>query len=279
MSVVFSAGDAEMKAVILARGLGKRMRSGDDAAALDPRQRAAADTGVKAMIPVGRPFLDYVLSALADAGCRRVCLVIGPNHQAIRDYYGRQVVPRRLSVEFAVQQEARGTADAVAAAESFAGGDLFLMINSDNYYPPQALGALTAADGPAVALFDRQGLLAGGNIPPERVSRFSVGQSDGRGFLKRIIEKPDEAALAALPQPIYVSMNCWRFSPAIFAACRAIGPSPRGEFELPDAVQYAIDVLGERFRVEEVHAPVLDLTSRSDIAAVAALLAGREVDL
>ena len=27
-----------------------------------------ADTGVKALIPIGRPFLDYVLSALADAG-------------------------------------------------------------------------------------------------------------------------------------------------------------------------------------------------------------------
>jgi len=55
------------KAVILARGLGTRMRKADSAARLDPTQAAAADTGIKAMIPVGRPFLDYVLSALADA--------------------------------------------------------------------------------------------------------------------------------------------------------------------------------------------------------------------
>ena len=50
------------KAVILARGLGTRMRKADTGAALDSAQQAAADSGLKAMIPVGRPFLDYVLS-------------------------------------------------------------------------------------------------------------------------------------------------------------------------------------------------------------------------
>ena len=58
-----------MKAVILARGLGKRMRQADEHASLDPKQAAVADQGIKAMIPIGRPFLDYVLSALADADC------------------------------------------------------------------------------------------------------------------------------------------------------------------------------------------------------------------
>jgi glucose-1-phosphate thymidylyltransferase len=267
------------KAVILARGLGTRMRRGDDAAALDARQQAAADSGLKAMIPIGRPFLDYVLSGLADAGYRRVCLVVGPEHQAVRDYYGRQVTLRRLSLEFAVQQEARGTADAVAAAESFAADDNFLVINSDNYYPAEVLAALRGQSGPAVALFDRHALLDGGNIPAERLLRFAVGKVDARGCLQQIIEKPDEQTWAALPRPIGLSMNCWRFGPAIFTACRAIGPSPRGELELPAAVQYAIDVLGERFRALTVRAAVLDLTSRGDIAAVAAHLTGTEVNL
>ncbi len=77
------------KAVILARGLGTRMQKSDDSAALDAAQAAAADTGVKAMIPIGRPFLDYLVSALADAGYRQVVLVVGPDHEAIRtDYRG-----------------------------------------------------------------------------------------------------------------------------------------------------------------------------------------------
>ena len=56
------------RAVVLARGLGKRMRAADATAVLDPAQAAAADAGMKAMIPIGaagHPFLDYVLSGLA----------------------------------------------------------------------------------------------------------------------------------------------------------------------------------------------------------------------
>ncbi len=44
------------KAVILARGAGSRMRANAEVR-LDPSQSAAADTGVKAMIPFGRRFL------------------------------------------------------------------------------------------------------------------------------------------------------------------------------------------------------------------------------
>jgi glucose-1-phosphate thymidylyltransferase len=127
-----------------------------------------------------------------------------------------------------------------------------------------------------VALFERDAMLAGSNVPGERIKRFAVAKIDDRGCLQEIIEKPDDATLAALPRPIWLSMNCWRFGPSIFAACRAIRPSPRGEFEIPDAVQYAMRTLGETFRAITVRAPVLDLTSRGDIAPVAAILAGRE---
>jgi dTDP-glucose pyrophosphorylase len=255
------------------------MRRADGETQLDAHQQAAADSGVKAMIPIGRPFLDYVLSALADAGYRRVCLVVAPDHSVLATYYTEQVTLRRIELSFAVQETPRGTADAVAAAEAFAGDDPFLVINSDNYYPPDALAALRRQDGPAVALFEPESLVAGGNIPAERIRNFSVGRFDPQGNLAGILEKPDEATLAGLPRPLWVSMNCWRFGPSIFRACRAIPLSPRGELELPTAVQYAIDSLGETFRVVEVRAPVLDLTSRKDIAAVAEKLAGLEVSL
>jgi len=267
------------KAVILARGRGTRMSREDSEAELDERQAAAADSGVKAMIPIDRPFLDYVLSALADAGYRRVCLVVGPEHQEIQDYYGREMKPQRLEIEFAIQQEANGTADAVAAAESFADGDYFVMLNSDNYYPLEVLETLRRTDGSAVALFEKDALVQGSNIDPERVAKFAVGQVDEGGCLKRIIEKPDEATLAAMPRPLWVNMNCWRLGPSIFDACRVIEPSVRGEYELPTAIQHVIDVLGEPFHVVRMHVGVLDLTSRDDIAPVTAELAGVKVDL
>jgi glucose-1-phosphate thymidylyltransferase len=266
------------KIVVLARGLGTRMRRNDAAEAIDGRQAAAADAGMKAMIPIDRPFLDYVLSAAADAGYRHACLVIGPEHHAIRDYYGH-VAAERLDFTFACQQEPKGTADAVAAAEAFAAGDPFAVINSDNYYPVEALRALAEAPGCAVALFERDAMLAGGNVREQRIKRFAVAKFDAHGHLEQILEKPDDATLAALPKPLWVSMNCWRFGPSIFDACRAIPPSPRGEFEIPDAVQHAMHVLGETFYALTIRAPVLDLTSRDDIASVAAILKPREVKL
>lgn len=266
------------KAVILARGLGTRMRRSDETAGLDARQEAVAATGVKALMPVGRPFLDYVLSSLAACGFRRTCLVVAPEHDALRRYYHDEAPPKRIELDFAVQQEPKGTADAVLAAESFAGDDPFLVINSDNYYPHEALAELRRQDGLAVALFDRQSMIAGSNVVEDRLTQFAIGQISDDGLLERIVEKPDRATLDAIGGPIWLSMNCWRFGPAIFEACRSIGPSPRGELEIPTAVAYTIDVLGQPFRAVKVRAAVLDLTGRADVAAVAAKLKHVKVD-
>lgn len=265
------------KAVILARGLGTRMRK-KTGARLERDQAEAAGTGIKAMIPVGRPFLDYVISGLADAGYRHVCLVVGPEpvFDRMRSYYSAMPC-RRVKISFAVQARPLGTADAVAAAEAFAGGDPFLVINSDNYYPAEALELLRGLRSPGLAVFERGALREGGNIPPERIAGFAVVESAAGDSLSRIIEKPGRDALRRITGPVYVSMNCWRFGPFIFRACRRVMPSPRGELELTDAVQYAVDSLGVKFRVVRVSRPVLDLTGRGDIAPVADHLRGVKV--
>jgi dTDP-glucose pyrophosphorylase len=266
------------KAVVLARGLGTRMRKAAEGAALDEAQARAADAGVKGMIPVGRPFLDFVISALADAGFLDVCLVIGPEHLAIRDYYGRQVAVSRVEVAFAVQERPLGTADAVAAAERFAGGDEFLAINSDNYYPVFVLEHIRRLSGPGLAGFDREALSREGNIDDARVSRYAVLRVAADGSLEDIIEKPDTEAWARTGAGAPISMNCWRFGPRIFDAIRRIGLSSRGEYELADAVREAIR-RGERFEVVPVAAGVLDLSERADIPSVARRLASVEVRL
>jgi glucose-1-phosphate thymidylyltransferase len=268
------------KAVVLARGLGTRMRRADaGAAALDAGQAAAADAGIKAMIPFGRPFLDYVLSALADAGLTEICLVIGPEHGAIRDYYARGALLERIQVSFAVQERPLGTADAVLASETFAGSDPFLVLNSDNYYPVAAYRSLTFLAGAGLPIFRRRTLVSLGNIPAERLRRYAVAVVDRDGFLERTFEKPENSAIASLGEDTWISMNCWRFSPAIFQACRDIEPSPRGELELPRAVDYAVVALGQRFRGVPCREGVLDLSTRADIAKVAEQLRGIDVRL
>jgi glucose-1-phosphate thymidylyltransferase len=273
-----SRGGAD-KAVVLAAGLGTRMQKADGDARLDGEQAKAAEAGLKALMPVGRPFLDYVLTGVADAGYRRVCLVIGPGHDAVRAYYEREVACRRLEITFAVQAEPKGTADAVRAAEAFADGEPFLVINADNYYPPETLEALRQLGENGLIGFDRDGLVEGSNIPPDRIARFAILETDGDGYLTRIVEKPSPEQIAHLAEPICVSMNCWRFDGRMFPAFRAIEPSPRGELEIPDAVQHATDALGVRFRAVPFSAPVLDLTSRSDVAAVSGMVQAMEVSL
>lgn len=266
------------RAVILARGLGTRMRQDDAGAALDRAQSAVAAAGMKGMIPIGRPFLDYVISALADAGIRDVCLVIGPEHQAVREYYGALPMTR-VRVHFAVQHEPRGTADAVAAARAFAGDETILVLNSDNYYPVSAYRALAALGASGLAGFDRDALVAGSNIPEERIRKFALIECDDDGFMTSIVEKPDDATYARLAGHALVSMNLWSFSPSIFAACTRVHPSVRGELELQDAVRIAMHEMGERFRVIRCAAGVLDLSNRRDIPAVAARLEGTAVNL
>jgi dTDP-glucose pyrophosphorylase len=261
-----------MKAIVLARGKGTRMQRASSAPAADPAQARMADTGVKGMIPFGRPFLDYVLSALADAGCRDVCLIIAPGANVIRDHYEANPA-ERVRITFAVQQEARGTADALLSARTFAGHDPFLVINSDNYYPVDVLRALVALDGPGLPAFRRSSLIALSNIDRDRVRSFAMLTTDSEGTLVDIIEKPDEATFARFGDDVRVSMNCWRFAPSIFTACERVEPSARGELELPNAVRFAIREMGERFMTIPVDAGVLDLSRREDIAEVERRLA------
>lgn len=255
-----------------------RMRADLGGASLDPGQATAAQTGVKAMIPMGRPFLDYVLGSLADAGFTKICLVIGPEHSQIRDHYERNVALSRLTVEFAEQAQPLGTADAVLAAEAFADGDTFAVLNSDNYYGATVLSELSRLRQPAVVGFARSGLIELGNVPPDRVTRFGALDVGADGFLRRILARPDESMVAS-GEEIYGSMNCWLFDSGIFRACREVALSPRGELELPRAVQLAIDSHGLRMKVIRVRASVLDLSNRADIAGVQERLRDVQVQL
>jgi dTDP-glucose pyrophosphorylase len=299
-----------IRALVLARGLGTRMRTPDDVT-LDPAQQQAADAGLKAMIPFAvsanvsadvsadlsaearstkaeprsaqaearsakaeaRPFLDYVLHSLGEAGVRRVGLVLGPEHDDVRAYY-RARDAKRLRIDFVLQPEPLGTADAVWSARDWAGTDSFLVLNADNLYPVDVLARLVAADGPALPAFEADSLA----LPLARLGAFGLIECDAHGFLARVIEKPGEAAVEAAGPKAPISMNVWRFDARIFDACRDVPISTRGEHELPQAVSLAASC-GVRFQVFPARGPVLDLSSRADIALVARRLRSARVSL
>ncbi|QCV88232.1 nucleotidyltransferase family protein [Acidipropionibacterium jensenii] len=266
------------RAVIMARGLGTRMRKAAEGVVLADGQAAAAAAGVKSMITLNdRPFLDHVISTLADAGYDQICLVIGPEHQMIRDYYDGQHTSR-VTISYAVQAEPLGTADAIAAAESFAGEDRVLVINSDNFYPGRAVAQLAGVPASATLGFSKRAMIAESNIDPDRIAAFALLRADADHQLAEIIEKPAPEVVAAAGDDALVSMNCFLLTPRIFEACRRIDKSARGEYEIVDAVRWMVRH-GERFDVVPVEAGVLDMSNRGDIAAMEAALGDKRIVL
>lgn len=257
------------RAVILARGLGTRLRAADEAAHLSDAQRRVADAGLKPLMPInGRPFLDYLLSALADAGLPRIALVVAPDHEALQRRYVEEAPPSRVAIDFVVQPDARGTADAVVNVERWTSGEPFLVMNADNLYPVRALRDLAALDEAGLPGFDAEALVHSSNIPAERIAAFAFVDVDEEGYVTSIVEKPGDSASERVGKPggaiaPRISMNVWRFDQRIFDACRRVPKSARGEFELPEAVGLAA-ARGVRFRVIPAHGPVLDLSRRAD---------------
>ena len=262
------------QAVILARGLGTRMRRESADQGLSAVQLQAAAAGAKGMMPLfARPFLDYVISALADAAITDVVLVVGPAHDAVREYYTNAAPPARVRIRFAVQAEPKGTADAVYAVRDAVNDASFLMLNSDNYYPVAAYSALAAVGGAGLIAFEADTLVRDGGIQAERVLNYALVDFDSNGWLREICEKPPSDHPLAQRAERWVSMNLWSFTPRIFDACARIKPSQRGELELADAVMVAMRDVGERFRVIPMRGVVLDLSSRADVAFVSTRLA------
>jgi glucose-1-phosphate thymidylyltransferase len=267
------------QAVILARGLGTRMRRETEGAgaALSDEQRRAAAQGAQGMMPLGgRPFLDYVLSALADAGIGDVVLVVAPDHDQIREYFEHTHVPARVRVRFAVQAEPRGTADAVLSVRGVVNDAPFLVLNSDNYYPVAAFRDLAAINASGLVAFEAETLVRESRLEPERVFKFALLDVGDDDILRSVREKPSADDPLARRAERWVSMNLWTFTPVIFEACARVRPSARGELEIQDAVTIAMRELGEPFHVVRMRAGVLDLSSRADIAFVASQLEGIE---
>jgi glucose-1-phosphate thymidylyltransferase len=241
--------------------------------ALSRAQAAAADEGLKGMIPFGRPFLDHVLHSLAGAGIREVGLVLGPEHDTVREYYSR-LETRRLTISFVTQTEPLGTANAILSAREWAGNDPFLTLNADNLYPVEVLRELASRRACALPGFEPASL----GLSDDRLGAFALVEHDANGWLTRLIEKPGAETIRRRGEAALISMNVWRFDDRIFDACRDVPLSSRNERELPDAVNLAV-ARGVRFEVFRAQGPVLDLSRRADIGLVARQLEGAVVNL
>ncbi len=214
-----------MKAVILAGGRGKRLVPITDAIP-------------KAMIPInGKPMLAIILSQLKTVSITEVVVVVHHLKEKIRNYFGSSF--EGISIQYVEQKEMDGTADAVLTAEQFI-DDKFLCIACDSLFDTALLKRIVQhkSDGVITACLVKD------------PSRFGAIETDGSRVTK-IVEKSSH------PPSNLANFSIYVFPVTIFDACRKISKSPRGEYEITDALQYLID-RGARFEYE-VGEHILDI--------------------
>ena len=108
-----------MEAIILAGGLGTRLRS---------RLRNLP----KAMAPVGgRPFLEILLNRLVAAGCARIVLSLGHLRSVIRDAFGDAFQGAQLV--YSVEETPLGTGGAIRLALKQAKESSVMVLNGDTF--------------------------------------------------------------------------------------------------------------------------------------------------
>jgi glucose-1-phosphate adenylyltransferase len=202
--------------VVLAGGIGSRMKN----------SLSAVDPGLlnlpKAMIPVdkeNRPFLDYLLFNIKQAGYENVVIVTGENGTSIPFRYGENYMGLQLKyIEQPIPQgraKPLGSSDALIrvldANKDWAGGK-FTICNSDNLYSVTALSLLRRSDKHNAFIdYDKLSL----RLPEEKISKYAVTVKNAKNYLIDIIEKPSPGEIKSLQNRfgrLGISMNLWLFT-------------------------------------------------------------------
>lgn len=198
-----------MKAVILAAGQGKRLRP-------------ITETIPKAMARVcGKPMLEIILKQLHANGITEAVLVVHYKKEQIEQYFGNEY--RGMKLHYAEQKEMKGTGDAVLTAAPYIDGE-FLVIACDTIFPTQLIARIKENPSPCV--------LTVCEVSDAR--RFGVIETEGKK-ITGIVEKSED------PPTNLANFSVYKFPKHILELCATLEPSPRGEYEITDAIQMLID--------------------------------------
>ena len=233
-----------MQGVILAAGQGSRLQP-------------ITLTRSKAMVPIlGQPIVERVMEHLLANGVDDFVLVVSTDDRYITRYF-RHESKIEADVRFVYQPQRLGMANALQCAAPLITDD-FVLTACDNLISAEYVGSLIEAfqsePRPNAVLT----LLP---VEPERRGHVGIVKVEGP-WVTRIVEKPrpEEAPSDISSLPLYC------FSRRILDYLDQVQPSPRGEYELQDAIQMLIENEG-RVRGLMAHGR-LTLTSPADLLAI-----------
>ena len=207
-----NAAPAVRKAVLLAAGRGTRMRE-------------LTNELPKPMIEVrGKPILLHIVEGLKEAGIERFLIVVGYRAEVVEDFFGDG---ERLGtrIEYVTQAVQDGTGRVVELAREFAGGDPFVLSYGDILVNPANYKRLTAPTEDQEAIISVKG--------NEDVTKGGAVFVNERLELTDLREKPKPGE----PTSPWYNAGIYTFRPSIFDFTARLERSPRGEYELTDAIR------------------------------------------
>jgi dTDP-glucose pyrophosphorylase len=179
----------------------------------------------KPMIPVrGKPVLRHIIEGLRGAGVSKFLIIVGYRADVVRGYF-RNGADFGVAIEYETQVTQDGTGRVVDLAKPFAGASPFVLSYGDILVEPDNYQRLCTASEAAEAI-----------ISVKRNEDVSQG---GAVFLNDAFELVDlrEKPKPGEPTSPWYNAGLYVFRSSIFDFTARLKKSPRGEYELTDAIR------------------------------------------
>ena len=214
------------KAVLLAAGRGTRMRE------------LTIDLP-KPMIEVrGKPVLQHIVEGLREAGARQFFIIVGYRADAVQHFFG-DGSRYNIGIQYATQTVQDGTGRVVDLARNFAGDSPFVLSYGDILVDPANYKRLVDVPHDIEAIIS--------------VTRGEDVSKGGAVFVNEHMELVDlrEKVKSGGPTSPWYNAGVYAFRPSIFEFTAKLKPSPRGEYELTDAIR-ALAQSGKKVKALEL---------------------------